>query len=357
MKKYVVLSIIPIVLLGIHCSSSSDSDSETSSSAEKVFSSSSSEEQSLEASGTLVGSKLVIPVGGLSKDSKITIVEGESLLTKSVSDELSLSGTQTSASSSVIIKSEVEQDPVKAFTLQIPVSSSTSLVASNVGVVYKIKKYSTGKSYYGNIGTDDITIEDGKAVFEASFFGGYQVVYSTSKLTKSNDVETVTPLIEKSATQTVASGIWEVACAQTDEGVYRIKSWTLSDSEFFYTEKYFHDSSCADPLVHIGAIGTYVVDEEKSGGIYDVTLTITKLEQALWGSRYEDAVDHATSAEGLSCEITSSTSEGAKISCDPSVDGQSVIKTSFKIENNTLYESTSESGYSSDFVTTGAKKT
>ncbi len=157
--------------------------------------------QQLNASGDsgVSGSSVLFPPGTLSVSSLITLEEGVGLASNDTSAELGISGLEP-ASKALVLSSSASVDPVAPFTISLTIEGSSLNLADEVSkfaIVYKVVKYSEGgTNFVGVIGPDLVKIDGNKISFSASFFGSYQVIYSTPEV-KTVEVPSQTTVVTK----------------------------------------------------------------------------------------------------------------------------------------------------------------
>lgn len=224
-----------------------------------------SENQILNASesSSIKGSRAAFGPGSLNVNGDVTIQSADSLASKNTNADLGIadSSSVNAASATVLIEIKPHHDPVKPFTLQIPLGN-TLYLATETRVLYKIQKAGSPGTYFlGFIPASELTIKDEKVVFQASYFGAYQLVTVSSGLGLVSEVQTVSPPIP-TTNQFPISGTWKStcqACRNNVQNCYEIDTFVSSGSSITLTLDHYADASCTTQGDRWEAFSTYSV--------------------------------------------------------------------------------------------------
>ena len=180
--------------------------------------------QTLNATGAIAGTSLSFPPGAISVNTNVTIEEGGAIANSAVANKLGLGSSGFSAASNaVVVNSSVAMDTDKPFTLQIPVAGSGlvgfGLAAKKLIVVYKVTKVGQGnKKVAGVIPPDKVILLDGKASFETTFFGSFQLAYTEADITAPLEAEDNSPILSKRDEAALPTINWEGFFVQVNPG-------------------------------------------------------------------------------------------------------------------------------------------
>jgi hypothetical protein len=173
------------------------------------------------SSGAVAGSAIAMPAGALSVPVTITIGQGETLASSDVSQQIGLSSnTATAAGPAVSFMPSSNVEASSAFTLSIPISSSTSLELQDAPsltrdltvVMYKwMKVDGTTVSYeMGLLPPAEITIGSKSVSFQTKKFGTFQIATLQQPVTERIKQPTIDPPMMKADSSNPLVGSWSV---------------------------------------------------------------------------------------------------------------------------------------------------
>jgi alpha-tubulin suppressor-like RCC1 family protein len=166
------------------------------------------------SSGSVAGSAIAMPSGALSIAVNVTIGEGASLASSSVTQQIGLSGNPTTAAGPAV--SFVPSSSVEAtspFTLSIPIQASSSLALNeatfdtdNLVIIYNWMSVVNGVPTYsvGLLTRKDLTVGAKAVQFQTTKFGTFQLAVTKTKVTQKIEVPTIEPPVLKSEQPVVA---------------------------------------------------------------------------------------------------------------------------------------------------------
>jgi hypothetical protein len=152
------------------------------------------------ADSDISGASVLFPAGSLAVTSDVTLEEGSTLLSGSLSDDLGLDGIGfTEQGKAVAISSSVEQNTDTPFQLAFDLNESASLISSNPNliVVYKIYDAIEKKLYFGLIPLTLLTIDGGSVKMESKHFGVFQAFSTNVLVANESKKETNKPITTK----------------------------------------------------------------------------------------------------------------------------------------------------------------
>lgn len=146
----------------------------------------------------VAGTSVAFPPGTLSVSTEVSLAVGESLATNDLASQLDLGTTVSHAGQPIAILSSVAMDAQTPFTISLAVPDNTGLHLAddpyaNIAVFYKVSKAAEGGAGYVGVFTRaQITVSNGKAAFETTHFGTYQVVFTAAPILVAKEVSSAT---------------------------------------------------------------------------------------------------------------------------------------------------------------------
>lgn len=161
---------------------------------------------SVEGSSPMSGTVLSFPPGTLMVPTEVRVEEGASVAVPSVQAAVGLAGNVAQQGTPVAVSSSVATDPVAPFSIALSLPDVAALreTALSFAALYKIVRHKDGSIIAGVIPTSAIAIKDGKAHFEAPFFGIYQVVLTKSPVMEAKSIPVTTPIQTKAEVANLA---------------------------------------------------------------------------------------------------------------------------------------------------------
>jgi hypothetical protein len=178
------------------------------------------------SSGAVAGSAIAMPAGALSVPVTVTIGQGETLASSDVTQQLGMSdNSASSAGPAVSFMPSSNVQASSAFTLSIPVSSSSSLAAVDIGslnkeltvVMYKWMKVdgSTVSYEIGVLPPKELTIGSKTVQFQTTKFGTFQLAQLAQPITERIKKPTLEPPVMKADASNPLVGVWSSCKEET----------------------------------------------------------------------------------------------------------------------------------------------
>ncbi len=156
---------------------------------------SSGETQTISASANsaVAGSGITFPPGSIAIATEITIQEG-SQIAANVAGEVGMeTGSIQAYGAPVMITSSVPVDAGQPFTIALSIPGAAQLVQDGekyYAIMYVVDIVNEARKVSGVVPTSQIRISDGKALFESSNFGVFQIVQVSSPVVEAKKVDT-----------------------------------------------------------------------------------------------------------------------------------------------------------------------
>lgn len=156
---------------------------------------------SVDGATPVSGTSLAFPPGALSIQTEVQVEEGAPLAVPSFQAAVGLFDNVARSGTPVAVSSSAKVDPVLPFTIALNIPGSAALLDSGVSyaVAYKIIRHVDGSFLDGVIPSGGLVIKENKVVFEAAYFGVYQVVVTKTPVVEAKAVPAVSPVRTKAA--------------------------------------------------------------------------------------------------------------------------------------------------------------
>jgi hypothetical protein len=173
------------------------------------------------SSGAVAGSAIAMPAGALSVPVTVTIGQGETLASSDVTQQLGMTDNSASAAGpAVSFMPSSNVQATSAFTLSIPVTSSSSLAAVDTGslskdltvVMYKWMKVDGATVSYevGILPPKELTIGSKTVQFQTKMFGTFQLAQLAQPITERIKKPTIEPPVLKADAGNPLVGVWSM---------------------------------------------------------------------------------------------------------------------------------------------------
>ncbi len=215
---------------------------------------------SASTSSAIKGVQVSFAPGSLATNVDITVEQADSLVSVNTALDLKIPTTAVSAASNaVLVESSTNVDPVKPFTLEIPLPTSFRL-SSTTGVLFRIiKAADPGEVFTGFLAANDFSVVNGVVKVTAAYFGAYQVVTISGDLGTVSEAVSTAPIVPIGNTFPT-SGTWLSDCQTCRNNVpdcYEKDTLISNGSSIQLIYNTFADSAC---LLALATATTYITD-------------------------------------------------------------------------------------------------